>query len=102
ADAARRSAYLEVEATNEPLRVTWIRRERQGRKRSCRSFAGGRQRSLARKNGHRRLHADSVMANDVNPIEPSALDVRLIQWEHLPFRSDPEIMKIWGPRDAVA
>ena len=34
--------------------------------------------------------------------EFSALDLRLIQWETLPFRSDPEIMKIWGPRDAVA
>ncbi len=34
--------------------------------------------------------------------ELSALDVKLIQWDELPFRSNPEIMKIWGPRDAIA
>lgn len=39
------------------------------------------------------------MSKDVNHSELSALNVKLIQWDNLPFRSDPKIMAIWGSRD---
>jgi hypothetical protein len=42
----------------------------------------------------------SKASSDSN--ESSALDVRLIQWDILPFATHPEIMDIWGPRDAAA
>jgi DNA modification methylase len=42
------------------------------------------------------------MSKDVTRIEKSALDVRLIEWDAVPFHSHPEIVNIWGPRDADA
>jgi hypothetical protein len=42
----------------------------------------------------------SKASSDSN--ESSALDVRLIQWDILPFVTHTEIMDIWGPRDAAA